>query len=514
MSTNFPAVAAPRDTDLSTSVRALVARVGAWCEARALFIVAVSAVLVLSLAGIPAHFAQDGWLALIGGRLIAEHGIPSHDYFTHMAYGVRWTDQQWLAQLVMYELERIGGMQLLTVAYVFITGGAFAAAIGTARRLKAQDLHVLAMLPLGAFFYLATAVSIRTQGFAYPLFIATLYLLATDTRSEQPLKRTYAVFPILIVWANLHGSVTMGVGLAVVYGVSHAFNQARRHGLRAAINRRSAIFVVGAPLTLFVTPYGTQMVHYYRVTLMNPEFSKLVVEWKPVTSMPVLAVPLALLIAGMLYTLIRTIRRTPVFDVLTLLMLAAGAVMAVRNVTWFGLATVALLPPAVSTLKRNRPAPLRRARINRAFALTMIVLTALMAVVTLGRPASWFTSGYSNSTVTSLKQLIAKDPSAKIFADVHYADWLIWEDPQLFSGRVAYDTSLELLNDSQLRQVALISGSQARTGVPGLLRPYAIWVLNPANKAANRSLLAQPGVRTVSKDKQAIIATHWTVEGA
>ena len=34
------------------------------------------------------------------------------------------------------------------------------------------------MLPAGAFFYLTTAVSIRTQGFAYPLFVATLWLLA------------------------------------------------------------------------------------------------------------------------------------------------------------------------------------------------------------------------------------------------------------------------------------------------------------------------------------------------
>ncbi len=86
-----------------------------------------------------------------------------------MAYGARWVDQQWLAQLLMYELERIGGMQLLTVLYVLVTGAAFGGAVVAARRLGAEDLHVLAVLPAGAFFYLTTAVSIRTQGFAYPL---------------------------------------------------------------------------------------------------------------------------------------------------------------------------------------------------------------------------------------------------------------------------------------------------------------------------------------------------------
>ena len=52
-----------------------------------------------------------------------------------MAYGVRWVDQQWLAQLAMYELERLGGMQLLTVVYVLITGAAVAGAVAAARAL-------------------------------------------------------------------------------------------------------------------------------------------------------------------------------------------------------------------------------------------------------------------------------------------------------------------------------------------------------------------------------------------
>ena len=512
MSANVPAVAVPQDTSLVIPAHAYVERLAAWCEARALFIVAVSAVLILSLAGIPSHFAQDGWLALIGGRLIAAHGIPQYDYFTHMAYGVRWTDQQWLAQLVMYLLENVGGMQLLTVAYVFITGGAFAAGIKTARKLGAQDLHVLAMLPVGAFFYLATAVSIRTQGFAYPLFMATLYLLATDIRAE-PKRRTYWVIPILIVWANLHGSVTMGIGLSVIYGFSYAIKRVRADGLKAAVSARAAAFVLLAPLTLFATPYGTSMVHYYSVTLLNPEFNKLVIEWKPVSSIPILAVPLLVVIAGTLCTFARAWRRAWLFDALTLLMLAIGAVMAVRNVTWFGLAAVALLPPAVSSLKHGRPAPLRRTRVNQLFAIAMVALTVFFTITTLARPTNWFTSNYPSSSVGTLKRLVAHEPNVKIFADVHYADWLIWEDPQLFSGRVAYDTSLELLTDSQLKQISVLVGKQSRSRVPNVLRPYGIWMLSPGNRTGNATLLDEPGVRLVLKNKQAIIATHPTGSG-
>jgi len=478
-----------------------------WIEARALFIVAVSAVLLLTLAGIPDHVSQDSWLALVAGRLVAAHGIPHYDYFTQMAHGVRWVDQQWLAQLLMYELERVGGFQLLTVAYVLITSAAFAGAIAVGRLLGGQDLHVLAMLPLGAFFYLVTAVAIRTQGFAYPLFIAILYLLAADVRADVPSRRTWWVLPMLVLWANLHGSVTVGVGLAVLYGLIELVRSVRVGSLISGLGARALAFIVLAPLTLLVTPYGTSIVHYYRATLLNPEFGKLVTEWKPVTSVPVLAVPLFVLIGGVLYTLARTWRRTPAFELLVLVTLAAGAVDAARNITWFGLAVMMLLPSAISKLKGGRPAPLRRARINRRLAIAFAALALLTAVVILWRPQSWFTSAYPTRAVATLKRLIATDPGVAIFADVRYADWLIWEDPQLFSGRVAYDTSLELLTDSQLRSIATVT-NPGHKQIPAVLRPYGIWVLNPANKSGNRYLLGLPGVRLILKTKLALIATH------
>jgi hypothetical protein len=477
-----------------------------WIEARALFIVAISVVLILSLAGIPQHLSQDSWLALVAGRLVAAHGVPHHDYFTQMAHGIQWVDQQWLAQLLMYELQRLGGFQLLTVAYVLITSAAFAGAIAAARRLDGQDLHVLAMLPLGAFFYLVTALAIRTQGFAYPLFIATLYLLATDDRAGHPLRRTWWVLPMLIVWANLHGSVTVGVGLTSLYGLIQLVRSVRAHRVISAFGARALAFIVLPPLTLLGTPYGTSIVHYYRVTLLNPEFSKLVSEWKPVTSIPLLAVPLFILIAGALYTLVRTWRRTPVFDLLVLVTLAFGAVDAARNITWFGLAVMILLPSAISKLKGDRPAPLRRAKVNRVFAVVISVLALLTTVVTLSHPDRWFTSTYPTSAVPTLKRLIATDPRVTIFADVRYADWLIWEDPRLFSGRVAYDTSLELLTDSQLQSIATVTNPGKR--IPAVLMPYGIWLLNPSNKTGNRYLLSRPSVRLIVKNKRIVIATH------
>ncbi len=485
-----------------------------WLEAHALFVVGVCALVSLTLLGIPYHFSQDGWLALIAGRVIAEHGVPHHDYFTNMAYGVRWVDQQWLAQLLMYELVRVGGMQLLTVLYVLLTSAAFAGAIAAARSLGAEDLHVLATLPACAFFYLMTAVTIRTQGFAYPLFVATMWLLASEARSPVRRTRAYWIFPMLVLWGNLHGSVTLGIGLSVLYGLTLLFSGLRTRGIRGLADGRGLAFVVLSPLTLLATPYGTEIIHYYRVTLTNPEFSRLVTEWKPATSIPFLAALLFILIAVTALALVRVAmkarigqaRATPLFDVLALLVLAIGAVTAVRNITWFGMGVMILLPASWTQMRGGKAAPLRRARLNSIFAIAMIAITAVTVVIVLDRPSTWFTSTYPAKAIPVLQRLIKRDPKVKIFADVRYADWLVWEDPQLFSGRVAYDTSLELLTRSQLAAIS------APAVIPkhgaSALKPYGIWMLYPINHSTNRSLLKRPGVRAIVRNKKVIIATQ------
>jgi hypothetical protein len=521
-----PAEVTPIATSGSQAGGRLLTRALNRLEAQAMFVVGVISVLVVCLATIPTHLAQDGWLALVAGRVIAAHGVPQHDYLTVMAHGVRWIDQQWLSQLIMYELVHTVGLAGMTFVYVIVSTAAFAVALLAASSLGAQGRHMLFVLPAAGLFYLATAVSIRTQGFAYPLFVAVLWLLAAEfprasaaaARGRAPTargeprrllrrdRRVYLVFPLLIVWANVHGSATMGVGLASLYGLVTLVGGVRRDRLRGLRNRRGWAFLVLSPLTLFATPYGTAMGHYYAVTLMNPEFSKMVTEWRPITATPVLAVPLAALMLATAWVLVRGRRRTPAFDVVVLVVLAAGAVDAVRNVTWFGLAVMMLLPPAISRMCGDRPAPLRRARVNLVLAIVMIVAAAGATAAVLSRPTTWFTSTYPSATVTAVDRMLAADPQARIFADVHYADWLVWQQPDL-AGRIAYDTSLELLTRRQLGAIALISGTPTRAGLQAM-QPYAIWLLNPGNRRADRVLLRQPGVQIVVRNRRVIVATH------
>jgi hypothetical protein len=475
-----------------------------WLEANALFIAGIAALVVLSLAAIPSHLAQDGWLALDAGRIIAAHGIPQRDYLTVMAHGVVWHDQQWLAQLLIYWLYVAGGLALFTVTYVIITGASMAFAIAAARRLGGEDRHVTYVLPFATFFYLATAVSIRTQGFAYPLFVATLWLLAAEVRKPTR-RRVYLVFPLLVLWANLHGSVTLGVLLAVVYGALVLVAGFRRARWRGLADRRGLAFLIGAPLCLFAGPYGVSIVDYYSVTLLNPQFSKIVTEWQPVTAYTVIAVPFLLLVVTTIYLLGRSGSRTPAFDQIVLVLLALAAVFAVRNITWFGLGAMMLLPATITAVARSKPPRPRRRGLNLAIAWTSTALIAAFTVVTLMRPAAWFENTYPTRAVAEVKRVLARAPDTKIFADVRFADWLIWHDPAL-AGRIAYDASFELLTPAQLASLASLSQAIV-PGVHDTVAPYSLLVLDPKNKTVNRVLLAHPGTRVLLRSKRVIIAS-------
>ena len=94
--------------------------------------------LLAFYAGVLAGLAQfelvgDSWLTLVSGREVVQHGLPQHDQLMALSLGARWVDQQWLAQVVFYELARLGGIQAAVILHVLLLAGAFAIAVVAAR---------------------------------------------------------------------------------------------------------------------------------------------------------------------------------------------------------------------------------------------------------------------------------------------------------------------------------------------------------------------------------------------
>jgi hypothetical protein len=453
-------------------------------------------VLLVSLVGIvlltvfgPSIVVGDTWLTLMAGREIVEHGLPSTEPLTVLAQGATWTDQQWFAQLVFYSAHELGGMRavvLLDVAFVLAALGLVAATARTSGA-SSRSTFVVGLLAILAGPW---GWTIRAQSTALPLYAASLWLLV-DANRNGVRRRTLLVLPLLVVWANVHGSVVLGAGLTVLLGVTVLVRRRRWEALSVAL-------VVLAPLCILASPYRTKLVAYYDLMLVDAPFADILREWQWSRPEGTTALFWLLALAGVaLLAIGRCRRRLTLFELVVLAVTFVGAVQAVRGVIWFALAAAAILPVALDGVLTR--ADVEAPRVNRTISLAALTGLALALVVTLVRPGSSFASEWPARHGTAVRGA-PRDPSVKLLATDGTADWLLWRIPDL-RGRVAYDVRFELYDQPTLD--AIVQYGELRGSWRRLLDGYDVVVVEgPRTSRRARALLGEPGATVAFADAE------------
>ena len=437
----------------------------------------------------PSLLVADTWLTLVSGREIADHGLPQVDRLTVVANGAEWVDQQWLAQLVFYLLEQVGSIALVSVVSIALVLGAFAGAIAAARARGASERATLLVGAL-AVFAAPWSWQVRAQSIALPLFVAVVWLLVDGSR--QPSRRTFLVLPLLVVWANVHGSVVLGALLAVAYGLLELILRRRI----AAV--RGLVFVVLAPLCVLASPYALDLPGYYHLMLVDAPFADVIREWQP--SRPGSSTVLFYVIALIAIALIaRHPRRLLPFELITLIVTFAGAVAAIRGIAWFALAALMIVPYAldgVVPLHRKRPLD---ARVNRFVVKLSVSALATAALLTLVRPTSWFESEWPAELRDAVAEATA-DEDVRVYPSDRHADWLLWTIPEL-RGRVAYDVRFELYTEPQLDRIVSYDcecGDDWKRAADG----YGVIVVDERSEPSHTADFAmEPGSRVAYRDQ-------------
>jgi hypothetical protein len=456
-------------------------------ETDGLLVMVLGAFAIVLLIGLRTDLVVDGWLALASGRWIAQHGLPAHNTLTVLAHGRRWTDQQWLGQLALYGLWRIGGLKLaLLVHALLVTAGlAGAAAIARTRGASARSVTWVAVPVFVAYFPVASVL--RTQSFAFPLFAATLWLVLADAR--HPSRRVFATLPLLVLWANLHGSVVLGAAIVSLAGLVEMVGQRRPTG-------RSLALLLAPWACVFASPYALHLPAYYEKILVGGDFKQLVSEWAPTTLEPNTAAVYVLILGG-LWLLGRGGRRVSALDQLVFALTAMLALDAIRNMAWIALTALAVLPQLIDGLRP--PAPGRRP-LNRLLGLAALTVFVVSFIAVAMKPAKWFTPTFPSAAARATSSAAGRD--GKVFATIPYADWLLWARPEL-SGRLAFDARLELYSTSQLRALAAFparSGDWLSTA-----RGYRVFVLDRGDRTLEQALIRRLPARMVFSSPQVVV---------
>jgi hypothetical protein len=448
-------------------------------------------VVALWLFDVRGSLAADSWLSLLGGREILEHGIPHHDALAVLSHDRAWVDQQWLAQLGLYGVYELGGFGLLVRANVLVCAIAFGLALVASRRRGASPSRVLlCTLPAA----LLTVSFVRTEMFSRLLFVVLLILLIGESRRRS--WRVLLAFPLLALWANVHGAVVVGAALVALLGLTELWTALRSHSTRAAA--RASVLVVAPWACLFASPYGFGVLDYYRATLGNPVFAQYLTEWKPPTFASVWGVIFFVPAVLTIFLVGRRPRDLNPFELGALTLTFVAGLLAVRSVVWFAYAMLILVP---ALLESVWPADrLRGVRPSFAAALTTFAVGfAAFVLVSPGNAEARWPAAAGDVVAKAAEAR----PSARVFTSEKYADWLVFEHPAL-RGRIAFDGRWEIVPPRRMGAiVGFLYGGTISSTAPGR---YSLLVLDlETNGDAIRTIQSERRVRTLYRDGRVVV---------
>jgi hypothetical protein len=472
-----------------------------WAGREALLFPVVALFLIALAGNLPRELFQDSWLTILGGREIVQHGLPSHDTLAIWTQGREWVDQQWLAQLVFYALYAFGGIKLALALHVVCAAGAFILAVVVARR-RGGSTRSVCWVAVPTYVLLTWGSwNMRAQSIALLLFVLLTALLIRDAHSQS--RRVFFVLPLLVLWANIHGTALTGAVLVALWGITHAI-QSRARPLRDWAPR-SAALVVAPFACIFVSPYAASLPSYYQTMLFNSGFREFVTEWKP-TAASVQTAPFYLLAFLTVWLIGRKKDRLLPFEQVLLAATLLIGLQTIRGVIWFTLVALMLVPAALDGVLRTNTRAMRFQLLNRSLiAVSIVGVIATLAVVA-AKPSSWFERSYPNGVLAAFDRAQTRNPQLKVFANETYGDWLLLRRPEL-RGRLAFDIRFELTSKKELENLLKI---RRRTdGWQRLVAPYSLFVLKkgPESKLAS-VLLRQPGARVEYRGRDAIVISR------
>jgi hypothetical protein len=459
-------VAAPSLPILARRLASIVDRI----SGEALLFPVVGLYLILIFGALPQQLLSDSWYAVLGGHEVVHHGLPGRDALAIWTHGQQWVDQQWLGQLFFYGLYAAGGIKLALFGHAAAASAAFAVAIVFARRHGGSVRTICWLAVPTIFLIIWGSWNARAQSLAFVLFVGLVWLLVADARARS--RRVLLVFPILVLWANVHGSAATGALLVVLAGLSYGFDR-RKDAWQSWLPRAGMLCV--APIACLVaSPYALNLPDYYRAVLVNPGFRDYIHEWQPTTP-GFQTAPFYLLAFIAVWLIGRRGDRLSSFEKVLLVTTILIGLQSIRGVIWFAFAAFMLLPRLLGGGELKPTVPTARLRFASGALAGLSVLVAAATVATVAaKPASWFQQRYPEGALAAVQRAEATQPQVRVFASTQYSDWLLLRAPEL-RGRIAYDARFELLPTYRLRQ--LVDLRRQVQGWRNVIAPFGLFVL-------------------------------------
>jgi hypothetical protein len=406
----------------------------------------------------------DFWWHLRTGQWMVENSrIPHTDPFSFTKAGSPWVAHEWLSELLIYTLFKLGGTGSLVFFFSLLITTAFYFAYRSTAREARPYLAGFSIL-LGA---LASAPTwgVRPQMFSL-MFIGLFLYLLEKFRQNGRLRHLYPLPVLTLLWVNLHAGFLLGLGVIGLYisgeavGILVALARRTKPSLAPAIHLLAAL---GAcTLATLANPNGIRILTYPFETLSSPSMQQFIQEWFSPDFHKLEWQPLALLLLAMIGTGMLGGKPVPVTRLLVVLFCAYGALRSMRNVPFFVLSATPVLADQVSSFVRLPGEG--SFSFNRSLRWLPPILVGLLLLVT-GLRFFQVVNDQSKTEAENFPQaavdwIIANHPPKNIFNTYGWGGYMIW---RLYPEyRVYVDGRADLYGDAFLFD--FISTSRAEPG--------------------------------------------------
>ena len=459
---------------------------------------AAAAVLIpiVVVAGTPLPAIDLAYHLRAGDVMFDTHAVLRTDVFSAAAFGEPWLNQQWVAQIVLAGVFRLGGwfglaalralLSALVLTFVFL---ACRAAGATTRRA--------AWLAFGSGVVLAAGFMLRPQLLGMVCFAVTAFLVAR--RRAHP-GGVWIVIPITILWANLHGSFVLA---PLMLGLAWAEDR----WVRGRGSPNLLLAGLGSLLATTVTPYGYRVWSYAAGLATHPVIRKTITEWQPPTIEIYTGAVFFLSVVVVTALLIGRVRRpVPWGSLLPLAVFMAIALAAVRGVYWWGMAAPVVLAGVLS----EGPANDERRDPTGPLNVAIVGVLALAVVATMVRWAPFTGPAIPDGGKVSFAPVgITSElhrtlrPGEVVFNAQEWGSWLEFEFRR---NPVMVDSLVEVVPENVWWEYYAVSA-----GVEGWQATLDGWHVDVAVLARDQQpdliprMRADPGWRLIYEDAEGLI---------
>jgi hypothetical protein len=405
------------------------------------------------------------WHIGVGRRILQTGSFPWVDHLSHTFEGHPWIARDWLSEIIFALTYAAGGWRAVagvTVCAIALTFALLFAELARQMRLTAALSIAMLAYTLSSIHFLA-----RPHVLSYPVLVLWLAGLvrAVEARSSPSLM----LLPVMTLWANLHGSFTLGLAVGGLLAVEAIFESFPKERLKTLV--RWAIFLAAAAAAGLVTPYGYRSAFVTAQVFGGNEALDYINEWRAFNFsgeglggsliiglifvgflLGVKIKPIRRIIVTMVfYMMLVHVRMVPIFALVTPLMIASS---------------LRVQFPYLSVESQAHDSPgLLDMLVRKLRPQYAVILAALIAGPSL---VAFYGRGIGpDDTITpaaAVDYILRTDPSGRVYNDFHFGGYLIFRDvktfidgrtDQLFGGGFLAKTfeSIKSANDNEFLEL-------------------------------------------------------------